>query len=89
VIAKSSPPSANRVRRQRRQSIELILGPAVFDRYVLALDIADLFQTLSKRAQAIRLRVGRYGVEQPDHRHRRLLRASSKRPCARRSIRAT
>ena len=33
-------PSANQIGRQLRQSIELILGPAVFDRHVLALDIA-------------------------------------------------
>ena len=30
--------SANQFGRQRRQSIELVLGPAVFDRHVLALD---------------------------------------------------
>jgi len=35
--------SANQFRRQRRQSIELIFGPSVFDSHVLALDKADLF----------------------------------------------
>ena len=30
--------TANQIGRQRRQSIQLIVGPAVFDRYVLALD---------------------------------------------------
>jgi hypothetical protein len=33
-------PSANQVGRQHRQPIELILGPAVFDRHVFPLDIA-------------------------------------------------
>ena len=31
-------PSANQFGRQRRQSIELSLGPAIFDRHVVALD---------------------------------------------------
>ena len=47
--------------RQRRQPIELILGPAVFDRYVLALDIAGVLQALAKCAQTVRVRVGRCG----------------------------
>ena len=34
--------------RQRRQPIDFFLGPAVFDRYVLALDIAGLLQALAK-----------------------------------------
>ena len=47
---------ANQFGRQRRQSIELILGPAVFDRHVLALDIAGVFQALAKSAQTVRER---------------------------------
>ena len=43
--------SANQFGRQRRQSIGLIFGPAVFDRHVLALDIAGVFQALAKCAQ--------------------------------------
>ena len=34
--------SANQIGRQLRQSIDLILRPAVFDRHVLALDIAGV-----------------------------------------------
>ena len=45
---------ANQIGRQRRQSIELILGPAVYDRHVLALDIAGLLQALAKCAQTVR-----------------------------------
>ena len=68
--------------RQRRQSIHLIFGPAVFDRDVLALDMAGFFEALAKCAQAVGERVGRCAVEKPDHRHRRLLRARRKRPRA-------
>ena len=73
---------ANQIGRQRRQSIQLILGPAVFDRHVLALDIAGVLQALAKSAQTVRERVRRCGVEEPDHRHRRLLRARRERPRA-------
>ena len=48
--------SANQFGRQRRQPIELILGPAVFDRHVLALDIAGLLQALAECAQTVRVR---------------------------------
>ena len=43
---------ANQFGRQRRQPIGLILGPAVFDRHVLALDIAGVLQALAKCAQS-------------------------------------
>jgi len=43
-------PAANEVGRQRRQPIHLILGPAVFNRDVLALDIAGVLQALAERA---------------------------------------
>ena len=78
-------PSANQIGRQRRQPIDLILGPAVFDRHVLALDIAGVLQALAKCAQTVRERVRRCGVEEPDHRHRRLLRARRERPRSRRA----
>ena len=78
-------PSANEVSRQLRQPIELILRPAVFDRDVLALDIAGVFEALAKCAQTLRKRVGRRGVEEPDHRHRRLLRPRRERPRCRRA----
>ena len=76
---------ANQIGRQRRQPIDLILGPAVFDRHVLALDKARFLQALAKSAQTVRERVRRCGVEEPDHRHRRLLRARRERPRRRRA----
>ena len=49
----------NQFGRQRRHSVDLILGPTVFDRHVLALDIAGLFQSLAKCAQKVHVRVRR------------------------------
>jgi hypothetical protein len=76
---------ANQFVRQRWQPIVLTLGPAVFDRYVLALDEARLLQALAECPQLVRVRLRRSGVEEPDHRHRRLLRARRKRPRYRRA----
>jgi hypothetical protein len=45
---------ANQLGRQRRQPVKLVLGPAVFNRHVLALDIAGVFQALAKCAQLVR-----------------------------------
>ena len=66
--------SANQFGRQFRQSIELILGPAVFDGHVLALDVAAILQALAKCAQTVRHSVKRSRVKEPDYRYRRLLR---------------
>jgi hypothetical protein len=69
----------NQLARQLRQLFEL-LGPAVVDRYVLALDIACLSETLAKRAQTLDNRLRRSDLKKADHRHRRLLRARRERP---------
>src|SRR5262249_9764782 len=61
-------------------SIELILGPAVFDRHVLALDVAYILQALAKCAQTVRHPVRRSVVKKPDHWHCCLLRARRERP---------
>jgi hypothetical protein len=61
----------------------LILGPAIFDRDILTLDMASVFEALAKSAQALRVSVWRRDVEKPNHRHRRLLRARHERPCRR------
>jgi hypothetical protein len=58
----------------------LILGEAVRDRDVLALDIAGIFEALAECAQQVPDRFGRLVVEKPDHRHRGLLRARRERP---------
>src|SRR5262249_48646791 len=80
-----SDPSAGQVGRQRRQSIELILGPAVFDRDVLAFDIARFLEALPKPPHEVCGSISRSGVEKPDPRHCRLLRARRGRPCPRRA----
>jgi hypothetical protein len=61
------------VGRQLWQSIGSIIGPAIFDRHVLAIDKARLLQALVERAQLIPGRMNRCRVEEPHHRHRRLL----------------
>src|SRR5262249_4270996 len=48
--------SANQFSRQLRQPIDLILSPSVFNRHVLAFDIAGVFETLAKSAQTITAR---------------------------------
>ena len=75
--------SAHQFGRQRRQPIVLILGPAVFDGDVLALDIAGVLEGLAKCAQTVGLATGSK-AEKPDNRHRRLLRARRARPCRQR-----
>jgi hypothetical protein len=42
---------------------------------MIALDVAGFAQALAERAQTARPQVRRFGAEEPDHRHRRLLRA--------------
>ena len=57
---------ANQFGRQRRQPIDLTFGPAVFDRHVLALDIAGLLQALAECAQTVaQLVSGDVGLRNP------------------------
>ncbi len=76
-------PAGDKLCGERGQPIVMPLGPAVFDRQVLSVDVADFAQAPTKR---LRRRDNRTtgGVE-PDHRRRSLLRArraprSSRRP---------
>src|SRR5262249_4768917 len=71
--------------RKPRQPIVLSVGPSIFDSHVLALDIAELAEALSQCRRKMRARMGRATIEEPDHRHRRLLRARRERPCSRRA----
>jgi hypothetical protein len=73
-------PSANQFGGQRRQQVKFTFRPPVFDRHVLALDIAAVFQALAKCAQLVRYCMGRPGVEISDHGHRQLLRARCQGP---------
>src|SRR5215475_12722028 len=72
--------SASQIGRERRQSIDLILGPAVFNHYILTLDNVCRFEALTEYAHTLRHSVRRSGVEESDHRRRRLLRARRERP---------
>src|SRR5262249_6765529 len=74
--------TVNQFGRKHRQSIILAFRPAIFDLDVLAFDISCLFQSLAERTQADRVsgQVRRCAAEEPDHRHRRLLRARRERP---------
>src|SRR5262249_46209363 len=72
--------AANQLGRQARQSIVIILRRAVFDRYILALDIASVLEALTESAQTIHARVEHIGVEKSDYRHCRLLPGCRERP---------
>jgi hypothetical protein len=63
-----------------RQSVVLPIRPAIFDRYVLSLDIAALAEALHKRLYEIAVWLQGGGVQEADHRHRRLLRVRRDRP---------
>src|SRR5215831_13482511 len=58
----------------------MIIRPAVFDRYILALDIAGFGQALTEGGSHRRVRPGRRTVEKSNHRHRRLLSTCRERP---------
>jgi hypothetical protein len=73
--------TANQIGRQCRQSVVLVVRPEVFGRHVPALDIAGFGKALVERAHTGHNQIRRSGVEEPDHRQRRLLRARRERPC--------
>jgi hypothetical protein len=56
---------ANQLGRQGRQSIDMILGPAVFNRYILTLDNARVFKALAECAHTLPHSVRRSGVKNP------------------------
>src|SRR5262249_30015595 len=71
----------NQIGYQCRQSVVLPLRPPPFDRYVAALDVTGSAQPLAKCGDGPRVAtLGRSGVDEPDHRRRRLLRARRERP---------
>src|SRR5262245_48491936 len=57
------------------QSVVLVLRPAILDRHVLALDVAGFTNALAECGQILCTIGRRRAAEEPDHRHRRLLRA--------------
>jgi len=77
--------ATNQISRQHRETIVLMLRPAIFDHDVLALDVTGLIQSFPERSyQMWSLRKGP-DAEKSDHRHRRLLRARRDRPRCRRA----
>ena len=69
--------TANQFGGQCWQPIVLTLREAVFDRYVLALDVAGFFQALAERGQKVWIIAGRPAVEETDYRYWRMLCAGS------------
>jgi hypothetical protein len=70
---------------QCRQPIVLAVRETVFDRQVLALDIAGFLQPLPEGNHTVIFGLSRLGAQPPDHRQRRLLRARRERPGGRRT----
>src|SRR5207249_11033039 len=63
------------IRRPCGQPVIVALRPAVFDRYILSLDIAGFARSRAERAHKRCVRVGPGAVEVAAPRHRLLLRA--------------
>src|SRR4029453_13311756 len=76
---------ANQIDRKLRQSIELTLSPAKFERNVLAFDVSGLLEALAKSAQIFREGFERWGGQKLAPRARRPLRAGGERPRRRRA----
>src|SRR5262249_2584796 len=77
--------SAHEFARERRQSIHSTFCPAVFNADIAVLDIACLNEALPERGNGIFECSGRSAVEEPDNRHRRLLRPRRERPRSQRA----
>src|SRR5262249_23812931 len=74
--------AAHQIGRQFRQSIKVIVGPAVFDRDVAALGVVGFAQPLAERCYETRTGLRRARIKISDHRYRpALLRARRERPC--------
>src|SRR5262249_1509579 len=63
------------------ETVVLSLSIAILDCYVLVFDVARFGQGPEKCREIRRHRSWRSGMKKPNHRHRRLLRASDERPC--------
>src|SRR6516162_5602021 len=73
----------NQIGGQLRESVILAPGPAILDRHVAALDIPGFVEALADRGHHGCVPLRRPAVEEPNHRHGRLLPACRKRPCCR------
>jgi hypothetical protein len=72
--------TAHQFSHQFRQAIELALQPMVLDRHLLALDVAAFTKPFAERGDRARCGIGRPAADEPDHRHRPLLRPRHHRP---------
>jgi hypothetical protein len=70
--------TTHEVSHERRKAIELALQPVVLHRYILALEVAGFIEALAERGG--KGRIGWSGIDEPDNRHSRLLRARRERP---------
>ena len=73
----------HQIGRQRGQLIQLIIRPPVFNRQVLAFDIAEFTQTLSESSQNCGVTARGLAVQESDHGHGPLLRMRCERPSCR------
>src|SRR5262249_50917725 len=71
--------AADEVGSQGGQPIIAVLRRAVFNRYVLSLDMAGVAEPETERGQTRCIRAGRADAEETDDRHRLLLRAEGAR----------
>ena len=72
--------TANQIGRQLRQPVVLAGRPTVFDRHILTRNKAGFVEALAECDGLVGIAVERPGVEESDHRLRRLLRGRSDRP---------
>jgi len=70
---------AHELGRQFRQAVIAVFRPARFDPHVLTIGITGLAQAIAKCNEALGVRLRRSGLQQPDDRQRRLLRARGER----------
>jgi hypothetical protein len=67
--------AAHQIGHHHRQAVVSIIRPAVFDQNILAIDVASFGKTFVKSCQLSAVILGETSVDEPDHRHRRVLRA--------------
>ena len=72
--------TTNQILRERRQPIAHAVGPAVFDRDVLAFEETSFLQALPEGGHEVDRVDKRADAQKADHRHRRLLRPCRERP---------
>ena len=58
----------DQIARECRQSIALVICPAILDNDIVAFDIAPFIQPSSEPTQFLRVSTGRCAAEEPDHR---------------------